>query len=55
MHKRINICLDYEVYAKLKDKGRFGESFSELVSRIIDEADKMDLKTKSLKVINHNA
>ncbi len=55
MNKRINICLDYEVYAKLKDKGRFGESFSELVSRIIDESGKMDLKTKSLGTINQNA
>jgi len=25
------------VYAKLRDKGRFGETFSNLVSRLIDE------------------
>jgi hypothetical protein len=55
MHKRINICLDYKVYAKLKDRGRFGESFSELVSRTIDEAGRMDLKTKPFEVVNNNA
>lgn len=54
-YKRINIGLRADVYTKLKDRGRFGESFSELVSRIIDEAGRIDLKTKPLEVINHNA
>ena len=54
-YKRINIGLRADVYTKLKDRGRFGESFSELVSRIIDEAGRMDLKTKPLEGINHNA
>lgn len=40
MNKRINVGLRYEVYTRLKDQGRFGESFSDLVSRIIDVADK---------------
>jgi predicted CopG family antitoxin len=40
MNKRINVGLRYEVYTRLKDQGRFGESFSDLVSRIIDAADK---------------
>jgi predicted CopG family antitoxin len=38
MYKRVNIGLRDDVYNKLKDKGRFGESFSELVSRLIDES-----------------
>jgi predicted CopG family antitoxin len=38
MYKRVNIGLRDDVYNKLKDKGKFGESFSELVSRLIDEA-----------------
>jgi predicted CopG family antitoxin len=38
MYKRINIGLRDYVYNKLKDKGKFGESFSELISRLIDEA-----------------
>ena len=35
-NKRINIGLRYEVYTKLKERGKFGESFSELVSRIVN-------------------
>jgi predicted CopG family antitoxin len=38
MYRRVNIGLRGDVYNKLKDRGRFGESFSELVSRLIDEA-----------------
>jgi predicted CopG family antitoxin len=55
MHKRINVCIYHEVYAKLKDRGRFGESFSELISRIIDEADKISFENKTLEAINCNA
>jgi predicted CopG family antitoxin len=52
--KRINIGLRYDVYTKLKDKGRFGESFSELVSRIIDESNNVSLESESLEGLNHN-
>ncbi len=41
MNRRVNVGLRYEVYTRLKDQGRFGESFSDLVSRIIDAADKI--------------
>jgi hypothetical protein len=37
MCRRVNVGLRYNVYSRLKDKGKFGESFSELVSRILDE------------------
>jgi predicted CopG family antitoxin len=37
MSKRINVGLRQDVYSKLKDKGRFGETFSDLISRIVDE------------------
>jgi predicted CopG family antitoxin len=37
MYKRVNIGLRDDVYNRLKDKGKFGETFSELVSRLIDE------------------
>jgi predicted CopG family antitoxin len=40
MHSRINICVDHKVYAKLKERGKFGESFSELISRLLDEANR---------------
>jgi predicted CopG family antitoxin len=46
MHNRINICVDHKVYAKLKERGKFGESFSDLISRIIDEADKTNFEQK---------
>ena len=42
-NKRVNVGLKYKVYTKLKDQGRFGESFSDLVSRIIDAANKNTL------------
>ncbi len=53
-YKRINIGLRTDVYTKLKDKGKFGESFSELVARIIDDADKLNFKTKSMEAKNQN-
>jgi len=40
MSKRVNIGLRYEVYTRLKEEGKFGESFSDLISRIIDAATK---------------
>ena len=39
MYKRVTVGLRHDVYAKLKDRGRFGESFSDLVSRLIDEVE----------------
>jgi predicted CopG family antitoxin len=39
MYKRITVGLRQDVYARLTNKGRFGESFSEVVSRLIDEID----------------
>lgn len=40
MHSRINVALTQGTYNKLKEKGKFGESFSALVSRLLDELDK---------------
>jgi predicted CopG family antitoxin len=40
MHKRINVGLRQEIYDKLRTKGRFGESFSVLISRLLDEVDR---------------
>jgi len=37
MQKRVNVGLKYEVYNRLKKKGQFGESFSELIGRVLDE------------------
>ncbi len=53
-YKRINIGLRYDVYTKLKDRGRFGESFSELVSRIINESNETHTNPKPMEVANIN-
>jgi len=52
MHRRINICIDHEVYAKLKERGKFGESFSELISRILEETDRISFENKTLEARN---
>ena len=54
MHKRVNICLKYDVYAELRNKGRFGESFSELVSRILNENNDTQTKAKPMEVTKLN-
>ena len=35
-NERCTISIDRKIYARLKDEGRFGESFSELVGRLLD-------------------
>lgn len=41
MHKRVNVGLREDVYVRLRDKGRFGESFSDLISRILNMLEKI--------------
>ena len=48
MHKRTSISVNQKVYAKLRDKGKFGESFSDLISRILEESEKKVSKTGPL-------
>ena len=40
LHKRRTITLKDEVYSRLTKEGRFNESFSELVTRILNELEK---------------
>lgn len=37
--KRTTISVDANVYQRLKSQGQFGESFSEVISRILEEID----------------
>jgi predicted CopG family antitoxin len=37
MYKRITVGLRYDIYNRLKDKGKFGESFSDLINRLLTE------------------
>ena len=39
MYKRITVGLRYDIYNRLRDKGKFGESFSDLINRLITEID----------------
>jgi predicted CopG family antitoxin len=34
--RRCSVLLNEEVYERLKTRGRFGESFSDLLSRLLD-------------------
>ena len=38
-YKRCTILLKEDIYKRLKTKGKFGESFSELICRLLDEID----------------
>lgn len=40
--KRHTIALDNNAYLRLKSKGQFGESFSEVVTRLLDIVEKED-------------
>jgi predicted CopG family antitoxin len=35
--KRTTVSLDTKIYTRLKKHGKFGESFSRLIGRILDE------------------
>jgi predicted CopG family antitoxin len=37
MYKRITVGLRYDIYNRLRDKGKFGESFSDLINRLLTE------------------
>jgi predicted CopG family antitoxin len=39
LSKRTTVSLDIEVYNRLRSKGKFGESFSQLVSRVLEDLD----------------
>ena len=40
--KRTTVSLDASVYYRLKSRGEFGETFSEVVGRILDQLDAMN-------------
>jgi predicted CopG family antitoxin len=37
--KRCTVLLKQDVYKRLKKRGRFGKSFSDVVARLIDESE----------------
>ena len=38
-YKRCTVLIREDVYERLRTKGRFGESFSRLIGRLLDELD----------------
>jgi predicted CopG family antitoxin len=40
MHKRHNISISHDVYARLQDRGKFGETFSDVIRAILDLTDR---------------
>lgn len=47
MSKRVNVGLRYDVYSQLKARGKFGETFSDVVSRIMNETELSTIKNKN--------
>ena len=39
MNDRTTITIDKKVYQKLREKGKFGETYTQLISRLIDLVD----------------
>ena len=44
MNDRITITIDRRVHQKLKQNGKFGETYSELLSRMIESLDSINVK-----------
>jgi predicted CopG family antitoxin len=40
-NRRCTVLLSEEVYQRLRKKGLFGESFSDLINRLLTETDKL--------------
>ena len=40
MNKRINIGVSHEVYERLAKFGKFGESYSDVINRLLNELEK---------------
>jgi len=45
-YKRCTILLKEDIYKRLKTKGKFGESFSELICRLLNELDLLEKGTR---------
>jgi len=43
-YEKSTVLLTKEVYQRLREKGKFGETFSELICRLLDEIDSFNKK-----------
>jgi hypothetical protein len=53
---RHTITLDHSTFMRLKSKGRFGESYSQLITRLLDKFENLDCESKDISYnINTNS
>jgi predicted CopG family antitoxin len=45
MYRRITVGIREDVYSRLRDKGKFGESFSELIARLLNNLEEEEEET----------
>jgi predicted CopG family antitoxin len=55
MNARHTITINDEAYLKIRSKGKFGESYSELVTRLVDLAEKAIQSTHRQEIKNGSA
>jgi len=51
LKERITVTIDKDVYKRLKEKGFFGETYSQLISRLIDLVETTIYDGGKLKVV----
>ena len=44
-YEKSTVLLTKEVYKRLREKGKFGETFSDIVERLLDQIDSFDNNT----------
>ena len=49
-YEKSTVLLTKEVYQRLREKGKFGETFSDIVERLLNQIDYFDNKKKGEKI-----
>ena len=47
--KKVHVLLTKEVYQRLREKGKFGETFSDIVERLLNQIDYFENNNKGKK------
>lgn len=50
-YEKSTVLLTKEVYQRLREKGKFGETFSDIVRRLLNQIDYFENKNKGGKII----
>jgi predicted CopG family antitoxin len=50
-YEKSTVLLTKEVYQRLREKGKFGETFSDIVERLLNQIDYFENKNKGGKII----